>query len=56
MTVAFMPDGARFNGTRDVRTLGAEYLDTLAVGDLLENDELNPLVYAGERSAGVGSG
>lgn len=48
MTVAFMPDGARFNGTRDLRALGAEYLDTLAVGDLLQNEELNPLVYAGE--------
>ena len=56
MTVAFMPDGARFNGTRDVRALGAEYLDTLAVGDLLQNDELNPLVYAGQRSATVGPG
>ena len=56
MTVAFMPDGARFNGTRDLRALGADYLDTLALGDLLQNDDLNPLVYAREgSSASVGS-
>ena len=53
MTVAFMPDGVRYNGTRDLRALGAEYLDTLAVGDLFQNDELNPLVYAGEGSSEV---
>jgi len=55
MTVAFMPDGVRFNGTRDVRVLGEEYLDTLATGDPLQNDELNPLVYASERSVAPGS-
>ena len=46
MTVAFMPDGVRFNGTRDVRILGEEYASSLTDGDLLENDELNPVVYA----------
>ena len=46
MTVAFMPDGARFNGRRDVRVLGEEYAATLIEGDLLRNDELNPVVYA----------
>jgi len=50
MTVAFMPDGVRFNGTRDVRALGEEYIDTLAEGDLLQNDELNPIVYTREGS------
>jgi len=45
-TVAFMPDGARFDGTRDVRSLGEDYLDTLDRGDLLQNDELNPIVFA----------
>lgn len=45
-TVAFMPDGAPFNGTRDVRSLGVDYLDSLDIGDLLQNDELNPVVYA----------
>lgn len=51
MTVAYMPDGVRFNGTRDVRVLGEEYLDTLAVGDVLQNEELNPVVYAVEAPA-----
>jgi phytanoyl-CoA hydroxylase len=48
MTAAFMPDHVRFNGTRDVRVLGEQYLDTLTTGDLLQNDELNPIVYARE--------
>jgi len=46
MTTAFMPDGARFNGRRDLQVLGADYLDTLNEGDQLTNDELNPVVYA----------
>jgi phytanoyl-CoA hydroxylase len=45
MTVAFMPNGVRFNGRHDVRVLGEEYAGTLARGDLLDNDELNPVVY-----------
>jgi phytanoyl-CoA hydroxylase len=45
MTIAFMPDGARFDGTRDVQVLGDGYLDTLTAGDPLADDELNPLVY-----------
>jgi len=45
MTAAFMPDGARFNGKVDPRVLGAEYADSLTVGDRLENDELNPVVH-----------
>jgi phytanoyl-CoA hydroxylase len=47
MTAAFMPDRVRFNGRRDVRVLGERYLDTLAEGDPLRNDELNPVVYGG---------
>ncbi|WP_246632578.1 hypothetical protein [Pseudonocardia nigra] len=46
MTTAFMPDPARFNGRRDVRVLGESYLATLTTGDLLQNDELNPVVYS----------
>jgi hypothetical protein len=42
MTAAFMPDGVRYNGRRDVRALSESYLDTLAAGDLLNNDALNP--------------
>jgi len=43
MTCAYMPDGARFNGQQNV--LPPNYLGTLAVGDLLDYDEQNPLVY-----------
>ena len=46
MTAAFMPDGVRFNGRQDVRVLGEEYVRTLTPGDRLENDALNPIVYA----------
>jgi hypothetical protein len=46
MTTAFMPADARFNGRRDVQVLGDDYLDTLTKGDQLENDDLNPVVYA----------
>ena len=46
MSTAFMPAGVRFDGHRDVQVLGDEYLDTLTTGDELNNDELNPLVYA----------
>lgn len=45
MSTAFMPAGVRFDGHRDSQVLGDEYLDTLAKGDALENDALNPLVY-----------
>jgi len=54
MTAAFMPDGARFNGRRDVRSLGADYADTLTEGDNLQNDELNPVVYAREAPSDPG--
>lgn len=45
LTAAFMPDGVRFDGTLDLRSQG-EYLETLSAGDLLQNDEHNPVVYA----------
>ena len=43
MTCAYMPDGEVFNGQKNV--LPDSYIQTLAVGDVLENDELNPLIY-----------
>ena len=46
MTAAFVPDGVRFDGTRDTRALGEDDLDTLSPGDLLRNDELNPVIYS----------
>ncbi len=43
MTCAFMPDGSTFNGKKNV--LPDEYFNTLKVGDLLNNDDQNPLIY-----------
>jgi hypothetical protein len=43
MTVAYMPDGAVFNGQQDVYT--AEEAARLRVGDPLADPALNPLVY-----------
>lgn len=43
MTCAYMPDGSVFNGQANI--LPEAYLKTLAVGDLLNNDVQNPLIY-----------
>ena len=43
MTCAFMPDGSTFNGNKNV--LPQEYFETLKVGDVLDNDTHNPMVY-----------
>ncbi len=44
MTCAFMPVGATFNGNRNILT--REQFERLKVGDLLEDDEQNPVVWA----------
>lgn len=43
MTCAYMPDGNTFNGIPNI--LPDSYLSTLNVGDLLNDDEQNPLIY-----------
>ena len=43
MTCAYMPDGNRFNGAPNI--LPDNYLQTLKVGDLLNNEAQNPLIY-----------
>ncbi|ULQ55344.1 phytanoyl-CoA dioxygenase family protein [Flavihumibacter rivuli] len=43
MTCAFMPDKSRFNGKPNI--LSDEYLSGLHIGDLLDNDAQNPLIY-----------
>ncbi|HZK65026.1 MAG TPA: phytanoyl-CoA dioxygenase family protein [Puia sp.] len=43
MTCAYMPDGNVFNGQANI--LPEDYLRKLSVGDLLNNDEQNPLIY-----------
>jgi ectoine hydroxylase-related dioxygenase (phytanoyl-CoA dioxygenase family) len=43
MTCAYMPDGATFNGQKNV--LPDVYFATLTVGDVLNDDTINPLVW-----------
>ena len=44
MTCAYMPDGCVYNGTQNV--LPADYVETISVGDTLDDDWLNPLIYS----------
>lgn len=43
MTCQYMPDGATFNGNRCI--LSRQQLSRLAVGDVLDNENHNPLVW-----------
>lgn len=43
MTCAYMPDGSIFNGIQNI--LQDEDVARLKIGDMLENNELNPLIY-----------
>src|SRR6185312_3456439 len=43
MTCAYMPDGNRFNGEPNI--LPDRYVSSLTVGDPLDNNEQNPLIY-----------
>ena len=43
MTCAYMPDGNVFNGTPNI--LPGDYLHTIKVGEPLNNDAQNPLIY-----------
>jgi phytanoyl-CoA hydroxylase len=43
MTCAYMPEGATFNGQKNV--LPDEYLKTLSIGDPLNNNQQNPLLW-----------
>ncbi|HEX5322646.1 MAG TPA: phytanoyl-CoA dioxygenase family protein [Capsulimonadaceae bacterium] len=43
MTCAYMPDGSTFNGTQNI--LPGEYFASLKVGDLLNDDIINPKVW-----------
>lgn len=44
MTCAYMPDGNSYNGEPNI--LPDSYLSHLKVGDLLNNDDQNPLIYS----------
>ena len=43
MTCGYMPDGSTFSGIKNI--LPTEYLETLKIGDVLNNDALNPVVW-----------
>lgn len=43
MTCAFMPDGATFNGQKNI--LPDDVVDRLKEDDLLNNDDINPLIF-----------
>jgi len=47
MTCAYMPDGNIFNGIQNI--LSDEEVANLHVGDLLNNDSQNPLIYSQEK-------
>ena len=49
MTCPYMPDGEIFKGQKNV--LPDAYIKELNVGDLLENDEFNPLIYHKTKTA-----
>lgn len=44
-----MPDGAAFNGTQNV--LPPDYFRTLEIGQVLDDEAQNPLVYSRRRDA-----
>ena len=45
MTCAYMPDGATFKASKDI--LPPEFVAKLKVGDFLNDEHQNPLVWAG---------
>ena len=47
MTCAYMPDGAVFNGIQNILT--DEYVAKLKIGDLLNDDKQNPLIFSKAR-------
>jgi phytanoyl-CoA hydroxylase len=51
MTCGYMPEGSTFNGQKNI--LPDAYFKSLKKGDVLENDEQNPLLYSSRRLAAV---
>jgi ectoine hydroxylase-related dioxygenase (phytanoyl-CoA dioxygenase family) len=50
MTCAYMPDGNTYNGTQNI--LSDEQVANLKVGDLLNDENQNPLIYSSRANAG----
>jgi ectoine hydroxylase-related dioxygenase (phytanoyl-CoA dioxygenase family) len=46
MTCAYMPDGSTFNGIRNI--LPEDYFSSLTLGQVLDDDVVNPLVWRNE--------
>jgi ectoine hydroxylase-related dioxygenase (phytanoyl-CoA dioxygenase family) len=44
MTCAYMPEGSTFNGQKNI--LPDAYFETLKIGDVLQNETQNPLVFS----------
>ncbi len=44
MTCAYMPDGSTFNGVQNI--LPAEYFNSLKIGDVLNDNIINPLIWS----------
>ena len=44
ITCGFMPDGSTFNGIENV--LPESYVNTLKIGDTLDNEDQNPLIFS----------
>lgn len=51
MTCGYMPEGSTYNGTTNI--LPKAYYETLKNGDVLENDEQNPLLYSSRKLAPI---
>ncbi|HLK61580.1 MAG TPA: phytanoyl-CoA dioxygenase family protein [Chthonomonadaceae bacterium] len=48
MTCAYMPDGCAFNGKRNI--LPEDYFHSLTLGEVLDDDTINPLIWSRHRS------
>jgi ectoine hydroxylase-related dioxygenase (phytanoyl-CoA dioxygenase family) len=53
MTCGYMPDGCTFNGTRNI--LPEEYFASLKIGDVLDDEQQNPLIWHRGRDGAGGS-
>lgn len=49
MTCAYMPEGSTFNGQKNI--LPDAYFESLTKGQVLENDDQNPIVYSSRQLA-----
>jgi ectoine hydroxylase-related dioxygenase (phytanoyl-CoA dioxygenase family) len=54
MTVAYMPDGVTYNGKRDEFVYTEGQAAAMAVGDVLDDEETNPLLWPRSTIAAIG--